>query len=214
MKFINNNIKKRIVMMLTGIIGIGIFLSFLIEVNYGTDTSAFMNLGLSDYFDISFGTCMVLVNIVFFIPQFFLGRKLINVGTILNMVLIGYISDFCRYLWHSYLPEFLFTVQPYRIITFILALIPFLISVALYMNSDLGQVPYDAIPTILSQHLPAPYAYIRIFWDCSAILIGILAGRNLTIGTLILAVTIGPSVSFFGRFMKPADKFHTQSIRT
>ncbi len=206
MKRANQKVIKRIELMMIGIVGMGVFLSLLIEVNYGTDTSSFMNLALSERFGISFGTCMVLANILFFIPEILLKPKLINIGTIMNMVLIGYISDFCRVLWSRFLPQILFTVQPYRTITFLIALFPFLVSVALYMNADMGLAPYDAIPTIISLRSHLPYTVIRILWDFSAILIGILAGKHLSIATVVMALTIGPSVTFIGNFMKYLSK--------
>ncbi len=202
MKSTERKVKSRIKLMMVGIVGMGVFLSFLIEVNFGTDTSSFMNLSLAEHFGISFGTCMVLSNILFFIPEILLEPKLINIGTIANMVLIGYISDFCRVLWSHNLPQSLFTVQPYRTITFLVALLPFLVSVALYMNADMGQTPYDAIPTIISRRFLLPYPLIRIIWDFSAILIGILAGKHLSFATVVMALTIGPSVTFIGNFMK------------
>ncbi len=202
MKSINRKVGKRIGLMMAGIVGMGVFLSFLIEVNLGTDTSSFMNLALSERFGISFGTCMVLANLLFFIPEILFEPKLINIGTIMNMVLIGYISDSCRVLWARCLPQIIFSVQPYRTITFLIALLPFLVSVALYMNADMGQAPYDAIPTIISHRSHLPYLVIRMIWDFSAILIGILAGKHLSIATVIIALTIGPSVTFLGNFVK------------
>ena len=202
MKLINCKVGKRIGLMMAGIVGMGVFLSFLIEVNLGTDTSSFMNLAISERFGISFGTCMVLANLLFFIPEILLEPKLINIGTIMNMVLIGYISDSCRVLWSRYLPQIIFSVQPYQTITFLLALLPFLVSVALYMNADMGQAPYDAIPTMISHRSHLPYLVIRMIWDFSAILIGILAGKHLSIATVIIALTIGPSVTFLGNFVK------------
>ncbi|MEY8353847.1 hypothetical protein AALB39_10870 [Lachnospiraceae bacterium 54-53] len=202
MKSINRKVGMRFGLMMAGIVGMGVFLSFLIEVNLGTDTSSFMNLALSERFGISFGTCMVLANILFFIPEILLEPKLINIGTIMNMVLIGYISDTCRVLWSRYLPRIMFTVQPYQTFTFLMALLPFLVSVALYMNADMGQAPYDAIPTIISRHSHLPYHVIRMIWDFSAILIGVLAGKHLSVATVVMALTIGPSVAFIGKFKK------------
>ena len=194
--------QKNMKQMSLGILGMGLFLSFLIEVNYGTDTCSFMNLGLSEHLGITFGTTMVMVNLLLFIPQVILNRKLIHVGTLMNMFLIGYISDFCRFLWDRFLPEAIFTLQPYRTITFVVALIPFLIAVALYMNANLGQVPYDAVPTIITQRTGLPFLVVRVTWDFLAILIGVLVGRHLTIGTVVLALTLGPTVTFIGKLMK------------
>jgi uncharacterized membrane protein YczE len=202
MKSTDQKVGSRVILMMAGIVGMGVFLSFLIEVNYGTDTSSFMNLSIAERFGISFGTCMVLANILFFIPEILFEPKLIHIGTIANMVLIGYISDFCRVLWSHYLPQLLFTVQPYRTITFFVALLPFLVSVALYMNADMGLAPYDAIPAIISHRSHLPFPLIRILWDFSAILIGILAGKHLSFATVVMALTIGPSVTYIGNFMK------------
>ena len=202
MKTIDQDFMKRIRSMMIGIVGMGIFLAFLIEVNYGTDTSSFMNLALSNKTQLSFGTCMILVNALLIVPVIFLERKLIHLGTVANMVLIGYISDFCRYLFHHFLPDALFTAQPSRTIVFILALIPFLIAVALYMNADIGQAPYDAVPTLLSHRLPIPFTVIRMTWDFSAIAIGMLLGKALQPTTVIMALTIGPSVTYIGKWLK------------
>lgn len=198
MKF-KNLFSKRFIIMMTGIIGMGIFLSFLLEVNYGTDTCSFMNSSLSKHFGISFGNTMVLTNLILFIPELIWGRRLLGLGTIANMTLIGYISDFCRMLETKYIPSAIFQEQPYRSLVFIAALIPFLFFVALYINADMGQAPYDSIPTIISERLHLPFAPVRIIWDCFIILIGIIAGGHLTIATVILAFTIGPAVTFIGR---------------
>lgn len=196
------DIKIRIGMMMAGIVGMGIFLSFLIGVDYGTESSSFMNLALAERFDISFGTMMLLTNALFFIPVVFLEPKLIHIGTVANMVLIGYISDFCQEIWARCLPSFLFTEQPYRTIVFVAALFFFLVSVAFYMNADIGQAPYDAVPTIISHRLHLPFFAVRVSWDFTVILIGILAGKRLSIATVVFAFTIGPAVSVIGAFIR------------
>lgn len=40
--------KKRFVWMMVGIVGMGIVLSFLVEVSYGTDPASYFNLALSE----------------------------------------------------------------------------------------------------------------------------------------------------------------------
>ena len=69
--------KKRLGFMFTGIIGMGIMLSFIIDVGYGTDSCSFMNLSFSNRFGLSLGTCMLLTNLVLFVPEVLWGRKLI-----------------------------------------------------------------------------------------------------------------------------------------
>ena len=185
-----------------GVVGMGFFLSFLLRTGYGTDTWAFMNSSLSYRTGISLGTVMVCANVLLFLVELIWGREYIGPGTIVNMLFIGYVSDFCTMLWNRFLPQWIFQAQPYRAAVFASALFFFLISVSLYMNSGSGLSPFDAVPKIISRASHIPFFAVRICWDFLAILIGILAGGAITIGTVIIALTIGPAVSMIGRAMR------------
>jgi uncharacterized membrane protein YczE len=200
--FLGPDAGKRFLLMIAGVFGMGFFLSFLIETAYGSDTCTFMNLPLSARFGLSFGTWQLCLNIVMIIGVILMKPKLIGAGTIANMVFIGYISDFFRWVWARTLPEGLFTLQPARSIVFVLALIPFIISIAIYMVADMGLSPFDALPVILCEKLRLRFSVGRILWDFLAILIGILAGGRLNIGTFLLALTLGPMVGVVDRFIK------------
>ncbi len=188
--------------MFTGVIGMGIFLSLLLKVNYGTDTCAFMNHSLSDRFQISLGTTMILTNLIFLIPELILGRDLIGIGTIANMVMVGYVCDFCELLEERFLPDYIFEISPFRPFIFVVSLLLFLISAALYMNSEMGQVPYDSIPTILSRKVPIPFFAVRMIWDFFIIGAAVAAGGTLTFTTVVLALTMGPAVTTVGRLLE------------
>ncbi len=194
--------KKRFILMLCGILGLGVFLSLLIQVNYGTDACSFMNLSVSARLGILFGTMAMMVHIICFMPELMYAPRHIGPGTIFNMVLIGYIADFCRMLWSRYLPQYLFTENPWRPIVFVSALIPFLFFAALYMNADMGLAPYDSVPMIVSDRFHLPFAPVRIAWDGLMAAIGICMGGHLTLATVILTLSIGPAVSFVGARMK------------
>ncbi|MBP3204570.1 MAG: hypothetical protein J6M66_04005 [Lachnospiraceae bacterium] len=189
-------------MMLAGVVGIGVFQSLLVEVRFGTDTCAFMNLAIAGRSGISLGMCMILSNVLLFVPEVLFGRKLIGAGTLANMVLVGCVSDLCRMWEEMFLPDWIFERMGIRAGIFLFALLGFLISVALYMNADMGQTPYDAIPTMLSRRLRLPYARVRILWDGVAAMLGVLLGSRLTVGNVILALTIGPAVGIVGKWMK------------
>ena len=196
---LEKTMRRKIMLMFTGVIGMGIFLSFLLGVGYGTDTSSFMNASVASRLNMSLGSVMLTINAILFIPEIIWGRKMIGIGTIANMTLIGYTSDFCTFLEGKYLPSKIFTAQPYRTITFAIALVLFLVSAALYMNAGLGLTPFDAIPAMASEHIPIPFYALRMAWDFIAIAIGLIASGSLTIGTVIMAFTVGPAVSWIGR---------------
>ncbi len=190
-----------------GIFGMGFFLSFLVKVGYGTDPYTFMNQSLAAKVGTTLGNLQLVVNIALVIVAIIFNRKLIGLGTIFNMVLVGYYVDFFCWLWDKVLPPFIFTDMPYRVIIFILSILLFVISAATYMNADAGLSPYDALPKIISdaiiaRHPKAPFFILRMCYDFSAILVGMLVGGKPTIAIVLIAILLGPAITIVGRVMK------------
>ncbi len=200
----DENWKKRTKICVGAVVLQGFFLSFLIKIGFGTDPCTFMNVSIADRIGWTLGNWQLLLNICL-LAVVVLTSKLqyLGLGTIANMVLIGYVADFCCFLWNRWIPETVFTQIGTSVPLFIVTLAGFLVAAAVYMNSGLGQSPYDAPPSIIRDHLPKiPFVIIRICWDFAAILIGVLAGGHPTVGNLIMAVTLGPVISAIGRCMK------------
>lgn len=192
----------------------GFFLSFLINVNLGTDPCTFMNLIVTSKTGIRFGNWQLLLNVGLFVFVIAMSRfRYIGLGTIANMVCIGYSADFFRWVWSKFLPGTLFTTYPGRIIFFIIGLVGFVLCCAVYMNYDMGLAPYDATPCIIRDLLKrVPFVVVRMCWDFGIIGIGCLLGGRPPVGTLILAVVLGPTVGFVGRLMKRQKRQRARNI--
>lgn len=205
---------KKFLIMIIGIFLMGFFLSFLVEVDWGTDPYTFQNTVISSRLGWSLGTWQLCLNAALFIPIIIFNRRLIGLGTLANMVLVGYTVDFFRWLWRATFPllgrictepQFLWA----KIIVFVVALLCFVISASLYMNANLGLSPYDGLAYIISHKLKkVPLAISRIAYDLSAVLIGILAsigsGINILtslIGSVAMALTLGPAIQIVGKFV-------------
>ncbi len=194
---------KRFAIMMIGVFFMGFFLSFLIEVNLGTDPCTFMNLAISNKLGILFGTWQMVLNIILFVPVIFWGLKHIGFGTLANMILVGYISDFFRWLWKRTIPKSVFTEMPTRAVVFVLALFAFIVAVSFYMNANMGVAPYDAVPLMISEYIfkKVPFSIIRMCFDFSVILIGILFGGTPNIGIVLMALFLGPVISAVGKVL-------------
>lgn len=197
------NFKKRLIVMNVGVFLMGFFLSFLIKVDLGTDPCTFMNWTISERLGILFGTWQLLLNAVLFIFVILFGRNNIGFGTIANMVFIGYIVNFFKWVWEKTIPEYYFTEMPYRAAIFVLALFCFIISVSFYINANMGVAPYDAMPQIISQKVlkKVPFAVIRIAYDFLVIIIGVLLGGKPNIGIVLMALFLGPIITVVGKFL-------------
>jgi uncharacterized membrane protein YczE len=148
------------------------------------------------------GNWQALLNIILLIFVILFGGRNIGFGSIANMFLVGYSIDFFSWLWGKILPNGLFDSWFVRIAVLIPALILFVLSVAIYMNMDMGTAPYDAVPYIISSHLPkVPFRVVRILFDLAVTMIGIAFGGKLGLVTVLMVFSIGPVVDWVAHLL-------------
>lgn len=181
----------------------GICVAILDQIGFGTDPCSVMNLAVSRTLGWSFGNYTLFFNALLLLIIFLLkeGRR-IGLGTLANMVLIGYSADFATFLInriHPIAPETL----PVKIVIFIPTLLVFLTTVALYMVVDLGVAPYDAIPQIIAaRQKRLSFTPVRILWDVAATLIGLLLGGVAGAVTILCCFFLGPVISWAARKLR------------
>lgn len=186
--------------MTAAILFMGISLSFLILVDMGTDPFTCMNMGFSSVLHISFGTWQLILNIMLFIVTIICEKNLIGLGTFLNMIAIGYTADFCGSIWRQM--EIFKNPMSFglRLAVLAVALAVFVLSAAIYMTSELGTAPWDAIPFIIAEKLKKiPFRWVRMCWDTMAVLLGMAMGRKVGIITILMVLTLGPVVEWVGK---------------
>lgn len=195
--------RRNIALCLAAVFGMGFFLSLLIPCDLGTDPFTFMNVSVSERLHMTFGNWQLLLNVFLFIPVILKGRDQIGLGTLANMVGIGYISDFFRWVWARVLPQAVFTDFPARGVLFAVTLFGFILSAAVYMNADMGVAPFDADATLLSRLFPRiPFMFVRMAWDGLTIVVGMLCGGTPTVGAIIMVFALGPVITAVGNFLR------------
>lgn len=196
--------KQKLAAMLLGIVGMSFFLSFLIEVDLGTDPASFMNLSVSRSLGLSFGLWQAVMQCLLLALVILFHRDLIGPGTLCNMFLIGFLCDFWRWLWAKLIPSRVFEEWQTRIPVFIVAISLFILSCAIYMNADMGLAPYDGAPIIAHERLfpKLSFTWVRVAYDFLAILIGVLCGGRPNIGHFCMAVGLGPAITFVSRYVR------------
>ena len=185
----------RLGVVLLAVFGMGFALSLLLLVDMGTDPCSMMSKAISAKIGMSFGNWQALMNTVLLVLVVIFGGRNLGFGTLANMFLIGYFVDFFTWIWNRVLPADFFTTLPVRIAV--------LIPAALYMDVDMGTAPYDAIPIIISGHLPkVPFKVIRIAFDFSVTMIGFSFGGKIGAMTVIMILALGPVIQWLGDIMK------------
>ncbi|MBQ9233497.1 MAG: hypothetical protein IJ167_05620 [Lachnospiraceae bacterium] len=200
--YIKDN-KKNILLCFWAVFGMGFTLSFLLLCNLGTDPYSFMNRNISGKIGLTFGTWQMSLNLLLLLIVIIVDRKLIGIGTFLNMILIGYFADFFDWVWSKTIPDSVFTESLSRGIVFVIALAIFILSAAVYMNTDVGIASYDAMAVLLARKFnKIPSFLFRNLIDFTCILIGFLIGGSPLVGHFLMAIFLGPAISSVGKLLK------------
>ena len=173
---------RRIVMMLTGILFISLCVGCYRLSNFGVDAFTCMNLGISGFLHMSFGTWQLIMNAVILVVVFFTVRKNIGAGTIINMVCVGYgaINMVCVGYGADFIcwiVEDMLKVEaglPLRILFLVSGCLFAGLGVAFYIVADMGIAPYDSVAFIIQKALKGKiqFQYARVCSDAAVIIIG------------------------------------------
>jgi len=200
-----NTFIKRLAMMLTGILFIGICVGSFRLSAFGVDAFTCMNLVISGFIHMSFGTWQLIMNAVILVVIFFTVRRCIGLGTIVNMICVGYLADFICWLFQDILN--IAMTLPLRIAALLIGMLFAGMGVALYMVADMGIAPYDAVGIIIEEltHNKLKYDKARVISDVAVVIIGVAfclmshgnLGLIIGIGTVCNALFNGPLIQFF-----------------
>ena len=98
MKTSDKMLAKRTVMMVAGIAFISLCVGSYRLSGFGVDAFTCMNLGISGFLDMQFGTWQLIMNAAILVVVCLLARECIGAGTIVNMVCVGYGADLICFL--------------------------------------------------------------------------------------------------------------------
>ncbi|MFR0606867.1 YczE/YyaS/YitT family protein [Limosilactobacillus balticus] len=190
-----SNLVWRTLMSFVGITILSLGTAFLRGGQVGLDPFTATNTGISGHLSMSLGVYQLLANAAIFIFILIMDRNKIGIGTLLNMVLVGF-----EVQWFIALYQQIFGTHANTIVIIsdlIVGLILFTLGASMYMGADLGVAPYDAIAPILSDRLHTQYRTIRIAQDILFMIVAYFIGGPVGVGTVIVAFFTGPLITFW-----------------
>ena len=203
------NMGKRILWMIIGNVLLGLGCGCFRVAELGMDAYSSLVLGLSDLTGIQFGTTMLILNSMLLVVMLFLDIRHIGAGTIVNLVIIGYISDAVYWLirdWIGYRPDGF--PQSFFLIA---ALLLVGLGIALYTTPELGNSPYDDMGFIIEGRSKGRIKlhFARIISDMVCLVAGVIFAlvsgqsifRVVGIGTVCSAVLTGFMIGIFKKYL-------------
>jgi uncharacterized membrane protein YczE len=184
----------RMVRLFVGLSLYGLAMALFVRAGLGLDPWDVFHYGVAKHLGLDLGTTVILVSIpvlLLWIPL----RQLPGFGTIANAIWIGIATNISL----AVIPTQ--HVLVVRIVLLPIALVINAIGGALYIGSQLGPGPRDGLMTGLHQRTGLSLRLVRTCLELTVLIVGWFLGGVVGIGTVLYAVSIGPLVQFFLRFL-------------
>lgn len=181
---------RRLPQLLVGLIGYGASVMVLVTSGLGAASWSVLTEGVSRSVGISFGTATNLVAVVVLVAWIPM-RELPGVGTLFNVFLVGIAADTTA----------LIIPRPLGVGTEAIYLVTGIVGLAffdaVYLGAQFGAGPRDGLMTGLVRLTRQPIAVVRTGIEVTVAATGWILGGTIGIGTLLIAIAMGPLVGYF-----------------
>jgi uncharacterized membrane protein YczE len=175
---------RRLPPLVLGLFLIGFSIAVSVRAELGVAPWDVFHQGIARTTGISFGLVVVFVGIAVLLAWIPLRQRL-GLGTVLNTLSIGFIANLGLFL----IPEQ--HALAVRIPMLLAALAGFGLGGGLYIGAGLGPGPRDGLMTAITARGYRLWS-VRTVMECSVLVIGFVLGGDVGIGTVLIALAIGP----------------------
>lgn len=198
---------KNYLLAVTGVFLLGVGVAFNAMARLGNDPVGIFYDGIRNSLGLSqsqLGISTYIVNVGLILLLFVIGRRYLNAGTFINLVLYG---TFVKVGTFFYLSIFKSPALIGRIAASVLGCLFIYTGVSLYIIADVGLDPMTALTMVLKDKLGWNLRKTKILFDVSMVAVGFAMGGKLGVITVVTAFTAGPSIQFIiQRTQKKEDK--------
>lgn len=195
---------KEILMVIVGSMMMGASIDLFVQADFGLDPLSLFQAGLGRVLHLSLGTTSQVLMISIIILLFFIDRKRIGIGSILNSVLVG---AFIK--WFSPVICTGGGTAAGRLLCLLAGLILMGVGIGTYVAAGLGEAGMDAMMMYLSGKLKKNVNVTRITIDILLSITGFLLGGKLGGATVVSMLVNGYMIQFtielIGRFRRNKD---------
>ncbi len=174
-------------MVVVGLALNGVGIGALIQSGMGLGAWDILHQGITRHTGISFGVVVILVTIAALIPWWPL-RERPGIGTVLNVFIAGIVIDAllavtgpAHMLW-------------LRITLMVAGVVIFALGQGMYLAPRLGAGAREGLMTGISRRFGISIRLSRFLLEGGVLLLGLLLGGSIGVGTVFFTLTIGPMV--------------------
>jgi uncharacterized membrane protein YczE len=184
---LNERFVERLLRCVTGLTGFGIGIAFFVQADVGVPPWDVFHQGVAGKVGWGLGTVIIATGFVLLLLWIPL-RIRPGIGTVLNAVQIGLVEN----LAEGIIPD---ATTPVVQVSFVAAgMVSIALGSGLYIGAELGSGPRDGLMMGLHGRFGISVRVARTSVEVAAMVVGVLLGGTIGIGTFVFALGIGPMV--------------------
>jgi uncharacterized membrane protein YczE len=176
---------RRLPQLYVGLVAYGVSLALMVRGDLGLAPWDVLHSGLIRYLPITLGQAVVLMSFVVLLLWIPL-REMPGLGTISNALVVGFSADATLSLLDR--PDSMVL----RIALMLGGIALCGLATAMYIGAQLGRGPRDGLMTGIARRSGRSLRLVRTGLEVTVVVIGLLLGGTLGIGTVLYALAIGP----------------------
>ena len=176
---------RRLPQLYVGLVAYGVSLALMVRGDLGLAPWDVLHSGLTQHLPITLGQAVVLMSFVVLLLWIPLREKP-GLGTISNALVVGFSADATLALLDR--PD----AMALRIALMAGGIVLCGLASALYIGAQLGRGPRDGLMTGLARRSGRSIRLVRTGLEVTVVVIGLLLGGTLGVGTVLYALAIGP----------------------
>ena len=176
---------RRLPQLYLGLVAYGVSLALMYRGDLGLAPWDVLHSGLIQHLPITIGQAVVLVSfvvLVLWIPL----REIPGLGTISNALVVGFSADATLALLER--PD----AMVLRVVLMAGGILLCGLATALYIGAQLGRGPRDGLMTGFARRTGRSIRLVRTVLEVAVVVIGVLLGGTVGLGTVLYALAIGP----------------------
>lgn len=178
----------RFIIFIVGLYSLSFGVATIIQANLGTATWDVLHIGLAENFGLSIGRWVQIVGIVLVILTAILEKTRIKIGSVLNIIFVGFFLNQILASEIIQAPTTLFV----RVIMLLIGVVIMGFGSGMYVASKIGAGPRDGMTLYISKRFSLSVGTSRTILESLALTSGWLLGGPVAIGTFVTVPLIGP----------------------
>ncbi len=188
---LRGNLAVRSLALFLGLPLFGLAIVFMLESRLGLPPWDVLHMGIADHTPLSLGTTTIVVGLVIMAVSWIAGSPP-GFGTIANAIVIGVSINVFQSV--PAIEQLSGSALPVRIGLLAAGILLFGVGSAFYIGAGMGAGPRDSLMLAISRRTGKRIGVVRLTMEVVVLTIGVMLGGDAGIGTLTLALLVGPIV--------------------